>query len=203
MPRDTTEGYTSISTYKLNIFGLFKNITALSNRSGSLEWSSTLRGEKRITCSMGYSISYSKDVARAINLTYKIVSSGDEHGTAIELINTVCNFGNLRYWFRCNGVKNGIYCGRRVATVYFASNDFYCRHCLDLTYATNNRSKQFRMLDFIFDSEKIYRLNEQLKKTNRYYYANKPAKKSLKLMHLLSENHKQAVLWKKNGGSLL
>ncbi len=47
---------------------------------------------------------------------------------------TACHYGGRRPWFRCPGVANGVYCGRRVAKLYILSRYFVCRNCYPLAY---------------------------------------------------------------------
>lgn len=44
------------------------------------------------------------------------------------------NLGGYRYFFKCDCIKGGHYCGRRVKALYFAGNVWGCRHCLELVY---------------------------------------------------------------------
>lgn len=44
------------------------------------------------------------------------------------------HLGGYRYYFRCNCMKNGRYCGRRVKALYFGGHVWACRHCLELVY---------------------------------------------------------------------
>ena len=72
-----------------------------------------------------------------INLQYRI-GSGDGNGQEItQLVPlewTPCNYGGRRAWFLCPGERNN--CGRRVAKLYLRGRYFLCRHCHDLTYAS-------------------------------------------------------------------
>lgn len=64
----------------------------------------------------------------------------------VNLESTPCFFGNKRWWFLCPMVKDGKPCRRRVAHLYSIGAHFACRHCLNLTYRTcqksNNRVKK-------------------------------------------------------------
>jgi len=63
----------------------------------------------------------------------------------IELTATVCNFGGLRYWFLCPAVKNGVYCGNRVAKLFLPTGGqvFGCRQCYDLTYQSCQENHKY------------------------------------------------------------
>jgi hypothetical protein len=52
---------------------------------------------------------------------------------------TPCNYGGNRQWFLCPG------CNRRVAVVY-GGKYFRCRHCHNLTYASQQESKSDRLM---------------------------------------------------------
>ena len=56
----------------------------------------------------------------------------------IPLITTSCHFGGSRYWFQCPWYANGVYCGRRVGTLYLGGKYLACRHCYNLTYNSRN-----------------------------------------------------------------
>jgi hypothetical protein len=77
-----------------------------------------------------------------------------------------CNYGGRRPWLRCPGVKNGRYCGRRVAILYLAGRYFLCRRCYGLAYTSQRESKPDRMLR---KAEKIRRrLGGQAGVQNRF-----------------------------------
>lgn len=54
---------------------------------------------------------------------------------------TPCNFGGQRPWFLCPAVG----CGRRVALLYL-DRYFVCRHCLNLAYASQQETKEYRLM---------------------------------------------------------
>jgi len=51
----------------------------------------------------------------------------------------------VRWWFSCPRVLDGEECGRRVGKLYRppGSRTFACRHCLDLTYQSCQRSHRY------------------------------------------------------------
>lgn len=53
---------------------------------------------------------------------------------------TACNYGGHRPWFLCSN------CRRRVAVLYGAGKYFLCRHCYDLTYASQQEGKVDRLM---------------------------------------------------------
>jgi hypothetical protein len=46
----------------------------------------------------------------------------------IQLVRTTCNYGGSREWFLCP------FCSKRVGILYVDKDDFKCRHCLKLSY---------------------------------------------------------------------
>lgn len=89
----------------------------------------------------------------AIELFYT-VSSNEQQGEDVRievlLAWTPCNYGGKRPWFICPGKG----CGKRVAKLYLDSKYFLCRHCHDLAYSSQRRSRSSRLLD---KAQKIYR----------------------------------------------
>jgi hypothetical protein len=53
---------------------------------------------------------------------------------------TSCNYGGQRTWFLCPR------CWQRVAVLYGAGKYFWCRHCYDLTYSSQQESRQDRLM---------------------------------------------------------
>jgi hypothetical protein len=53
---------------------------------------------------------------------------------------TACNYGGKRAWFLCPG------CNRRVAVLYGAGRYFLCRHCYNLTYASQQVQRYERLM---------------------------------------------------------
>lgn len=105
----------------------------------------------------------------------------------VPLVETACNFGGTRYWFKCTLSKNGQYCGRRVGVLYKDGDWFGCRHCYELTYSSRNTNRNykhypmFRVLELHQEIEKL----EQSAK--RYTYKGKPTKKRQRLEKLYKE----------------
>lgn len=57
-----------------------------------------------------------------------------------------CHFGGTRPYFRCSGVVNGAYCGRRVTKLLLQEKFFLCRRCHQLTYASQSEGTFDRLL---------------------------------------------------------
>ena len=99
----------------------------------------------------------------------------------IPLTTTPCRYGGKRYWFICPWYKKGVYCGRRVGTLYKDGDYFACRHCYNLTYSSrkqNRRYNLFPLFNVITIEKKIDELHEKIK---RPYYAERPTKKQRRL----------------------
>jgi hypothetical protein len=77
-----------------------------------------------------------------LRLFYTITDKSTQKETKldykVDLVRTPCNFGGVRYWFRCPLVTNGIPCKRRVGKLYLPPDGTYfgCRHCYNLTYTS-------------------------------------------------------------------
>ncbi len=114
-----------------------------------------------------------------IHYTQTDNSSGEkkDFDYKIPLTTTPCYFGGKRYWFICPWFANGIYCGRRVGTLYKNGNYFACRHCYGLTYNSRNQNHRhsfFPLFSVITLEQKIEKLQEQIKTP---YYRGKPTRK--------------------------
>lgn len=60
-----------------------------------------------------------------------------DHKQRIQTSTTVCNFGKVRYWLhcpKCNKRVFKLFCHPRLFINGVQSHEFYCRHCLGLTY---------------------------------------------------------------------
>lgn len=105
----------------------------------------------------------------------------------IPLTTTPCNFGGKRYWFICPWYKNGVYCGKRVGTLYKDGDYFACRHCYDLTYGSrkvNRRYKLFNLFRVLDLKTRIEKLHKQIK---RPFYKGKPTRKYQQLEKLQAQ----------------
>ena len=101
---------------------------------GLLSWSR--RGEQT-----GY-INYKMGLNRVF-LNYCCRAHGNEWEEIEQIISldqTPCNYGGFRTWFLCPR------CERRVAVLYGAGKYFLCRHCYDLTYASQQESRADRLM---------------------------------------------------------
>lgn len=102
----------------------------------------------------------------------------------IPLTTTPCRYGGKRYWFICPWYRDGVYCGRRVGTLYKDGDYFACRHCYSLTYnsrKTNRRYKMFPLFNTLLLEQKIDELSQKIK---RPYYRGRMTRKQRRLERL-------------------
>ncbi len=102
----------------------------------------------------------------------------------IPLTTTPCRYGGKRYWFTCPWSKGGVYCGRRVGTLYKDGDYFACRHCYELTYSSRKVNRRYRMyplFNILTLEQKIEELSKQVK---RPYYQGRPTRKQKQLEKL-------------------
>lgn len=116
-----------------------------------------------------------------LSYTYTDNYSGNKESLdyKIELTTTECNFGGVRYWFRCPLIRNGYECNNRVGVLYQADKYFGCRNCADISYQSQRKGGNYRESSItVYDIEK---LEDEITK---YYYKGKPTKKHLRLIKM-------------------
>lgn len=131
--RYKTEDFRSIDVNRLRKAGLLR-----AGYSGGWQW--TVDGEKVASISM-------RAEAGRLVLIYRLRSGGEEWENVeepIPLAETLCSYGGVRPWFRCPGVRNGKWCGRRVGKLYLGQRYFVCRHCLGLAYSSQSEEPMHR-----------------------------------------------------------
>lgn len=146
-------------------------------RSGTLSW--TLGMSKS---SIGYTLSTSSDgMNDNIRLYYthtdRYSGKKEEMNYKVPLITTPCNYGGVRYWFKCPLNKNGQYCGRRVGVLYSAGKYFGCRKCADIAYYAQMEGGIYRV-----GSNSMRDIDEARAKIKRFYYKGKPTRKYRRLL---------------------
>lgn len=134
-----------------------------SSREGLLKWANSAGKENSITVQ-----SLVNEEPVSIIFTYKITNPPEERedmNYKLELTKTPCNYGGFRYWFKCGGIVNGVYCGRRVSKLYKAPNGkyFLCRHCYNLTYDLRKKSRSWGY-EMERINKKITKIDEKLDK---------------------------------------
>ncbi|MHC4864541.1 MAG: hypothetical protein ACYTEX_10680 [Planctomycetota bacterium] len=113
--KDTVEDCRSVSVSFLRKYGYFRGYL-----SGVVTWKNHW-GEQTASISVAVSTLPGDNYAR-FQYTTTDRSSGEktEYDYKVSLTTTPCNFGGVRYWFVCPLYTNGIYCGRRVGTLYLS-----------------------------------------------------------------------------------
>ena len=125
---------TTESQYWLDIRWLKKQGLLLPSTMGLLSWSCR---DKKIG-----TIVYIMEADRMV-LIYRYRPHGGEWEPveqAISFDRTPCNYGGFRTWFLCP------HCRRRVALIYGAGKYFLCRHCYNLTYASQQEDEATRLI---------------------------------------------------------
>jgi hypothetical protein len=178
--KDTVEDCTQLSIFKLKEFGLLSGYHATT-----LTWTRSLSGKKS---SIGIIVDTEDEPYVKVNYTITDRSTDEktDYNYKIQLATTLCHFGGVRYWFICPLTKNGIYCGRRVGTLYLGSGGHYfgCRHCYGLSYESRNECRlgRFGQLGYILKAERQY--EELYEKTKRWTWRGRPTRKARKLQAL-------------------
>lgn len=169
---------------KISVSFLNKHDYFCGWRSGTITWTHGWSGNKN---SVGTEASTTDDEKYLrIHYTQTDNTTGEkkDFDYKIPLTTTPCNFGGHRYWFICPWYKNGVYCGRRVGTLYKDGDYFACRHCYELTYASRKENRNYKYSP-LFNALKIEMKIEALQeKIKRPYYAGKPTKKQQRLFRL-------------------
>ncbi len=179
MSKNEADNIKTISTSFLKENGYFKG-----KLSGIIVWIREYDGSRD---SVGIEVSiFGNDKYLRIYYTQTDNHSGEQEDFdyKIPLTTTPCRYGGERYWFICPWHKDGVYCGKRVGTLYKDGDYFACRHCYNLTYNsrnTNRRHRIFPLLDIFILKKRIYKLCNEIK---RPYYAGKPTRKQRQLEEL-------------------
>jgi len=175
--KSTVENCTKLSICKLKEFGYLQGCC-----SATLTWTRTFSGHKS---SIGIFVDVLNEPYAKLNYTITDRNSGEktDYDYKIRLATTQCHFGGVRYWFICPLNRNGVYCGRRVGTLYLAPGGHYfgCRHCYNLSYESRNECHlgRFGQLGYLSKAERQY--DEIYKKTKRWIWRGRPTRKARKL----------------------
>ena len=125
---------TTGSQHRVDIRWLKKQGYLRPGAFGSLSWS---RGDEQ-TGSIGFRMEHDRMI-----LNYRHRPHGSEWENveqAISFDRTSCNYGGFRTWFLCPR------CWQRVALLYGAGKYFFCRHCYNLTYASQQVQRYERLM---------------------------------------------------------
>lgn len=177
--KTTVEQATQLSIFKLKEFGLLGGLC-----SSTLTWTRRPSGTKN---SIGILVNTEELYVRVnYTITNRWTDEKSDYEYKISLTTTPCHFGGVRYWFICPLSRNGIYCGRRVGTLYLASggNYFGCRHCYDLSYESRNESRlgRFGQWGYILKADR--QCEELYKSIKRWTWRGRPTRKARKLQAL-------------------
>lgn len=167
-------------TKKISTSFLNKHKFLVGRRSGNMTWTTTsMWSEHKSEVGIEVSIMNDDNYLRIrYNQTDRDTNEKKEFDYKIPLTTTHCQYGGKRYWFICPWYKNGVYCGKRVGTLYKDGDYFACRHCYNLTYASRNTSRKYRNFVSLPDVEKAE------SEVKRYYYKGNPTKKYKRLLKL-------------------
>lgn len=93
---------------------------------------------------IGFKVEKRFDNLPHLVLSYSIgVNSTEPHidlNYRVELTTSKCNYGGVRYWFKCPQSLDNRQCHQRVGKLYLPPDGKYfgCRHCHNLTYKCRN-----------------------------------------------------------------
>jgi len=131
--REPAEMCLTISVFKLRQKGVFSKDGAET----TLSWWNT---DRHLTDSV--TVRSERDSVIISYMIYNARRGEPEYMSyPVSLVYTECHFGGSRPWFVCPGWRDGVSCHRRVGKLYMPPGEdvFLCRHCYDLTYASQMR----------------------------------------------------------------
>jgi Zn-finger protein len=167
------------SLKQFNIFFLKKHkYLQAGMRSGTITWSRNGNITGKISI-----VSYITENATYLECIYtqtdRFTGEKTDCDYKIQLTTTPCYFGGKRYWFICPWYSNGVYCGRRVGSLYLGDKYFACRHCYHLTYNSRNLSGLSKTIGQVISEPDIEELEKEVK---RKYYAGKQTRRYKRLL---------------------
>ncbi len=173
---------------RVDVFWLKKHGYLSTFKSGGISWQ--IQGENHSIGVEGNVCDPENEYVRIFYTNTNINGEKRSFDYKVPLTRTNCYFGGFRYWFICPMYRSGMYCGRRVGTMYKNGNYFACRRCYNLTYRVRNENRKsqffglFRMLYF---EDKIEKMRSEIKFSS---YKGKPTRKHrqyLKLLHRINQ----------------
>jgi len=189
MSKNEADNVKKISTSFLKKYGYFNG-----RRSGTIIWTREY-DEHKDSVNIEVLTHVGNDYLRISYIqTDNYSGERKDFDYKIPLATTPCRFGGKRYWFVCPWYKNGVYCGKRVSTLYKDGDYFACRHCYNLTYNSrkvNRRYKMFPLFNVLTLRDKIEKLHSQIKHP---YYRGRPTRKQRqleKLYEMAEENYER------------
>lgn len=167
MSKVEANGLSKIEVPFLKKQGYFSGV-----QGGIIQWTSNFHG---------YQGSASLQITEEYGTKYlRIRCSSSNYGMQegyereVEIVSTGCHYGGVRYWMLCPSWG----CGRRIGTLYFYDGRFACRHCLNLTYSSQNASKRYNG----FISAPM--LDAMEAKVKRTHYRGNPTRKYRRLLKM-------------------
>jgi hypothetical protein len=121
--RKTVESYCTLDVNYLSEKGWLR-----PGRSGTSRW---LVGGEIVSINI-------RAEAERVRLSYTVRGDGgwEDMAEIIPIVHARCRFGGSRSYFICPGPRNGTDCGRRITKLHLSCRYFLCRHCNQLTYAS-------------------------------------------------------------------
>lgn len=132
-----------------------------------------------------YGINYSAKIMPRLldNPSIEITYSPAEHTERtqrVRLTQSPCYFGGNRWWLLCPS------CNRRVFKLYLIEQ-YWCRHCHNLTYRSRKRNKRSPTYPVIQELNRQDQLEKLLKHFRTTTYAGQPTKRYLKIVALTNK----------------
>ncbi len=158
---------------KLTASYLLKNDFFKSKTKAVLTWGMDSIGEY----SLGLLIKIQESsipYIRMVNIQeYVDTGTLEPNKYTVILTTTTCNYGGLRYWFKCPT------CQKRKAILYKpkSSNVFACRKCHDLTYLTKSLKYPLSRSGILYPVLIEMKLGKIADRIVRSTYAGKPTKR--------------------------
>jgi hypothetical protein len=125
---------TTESQHRIDIRWLKKQGYLRPGNVGSLSWS---WGDEQ-TVFINYRMETDRMVLNCLHWSQG--EGWEDVEQAISFYRTPCNYGGFRTWFLCPR------CWQRIAVLYGAGKYFLCRHCYNLTYASQQESREDRLM---------------------------------------------------------
>ena len=178
--RNTVEGAQTIRLPWLKKQGYFAS--GGGYKSGNVQWSRN--GEP--TGNINIAIDSWSDSPK-ITFSYRTRNNwaGDEEWRSMNysfnLEKIPCRYGGVKWFIRCGLTRSGVYCGRRVRTLYSVGGYYGCRICADLSYDSCNESKRGFPFNIL---TKAWKADEMYGNLKRKFYKGKPTRKYRQYLRL-------------------
>ena len=175
--RSVLENSAAISVRDLTDRGLLKKLGTGRSEFTVTSSCKGLLGAVTMDVSMGNREHLSKDNY----IKFDIAQNGVHHVFSHPIETQPVHLGGYRFFFKCTCSKNGVYCGKRVRSLYFGGRVYACRHCLELVYQKCRYHKSIMCNSNSADA--LEKKAEKLRKTNHPRLANRLMKKAAEYRH--------------------